>query len=153
MLCKIILGTPTIQSQPLQKLKQTAWESLAVQWLGLSAFTAMGLDSILGWETKIPQAMHRGQRNKQNKTKNTLPSTGPVWWIRLSAPQTNIIAECSEPVSLALCAQLGWLGMRTVLWHVDSVPLAGALPVFVPTQNFPIHLKSACRAARCCEPA
>ena len=42
MLCKIILGTPTIQSQPLQKLKQTAWESLAVQWLGLSAFTAVG---------------------------------------------------------------------------------------------------------------
>ena len=28
-----------------------------VQWLGLGAFTAVGLGSIPGWGTKIPQAM------------------------------------------------------------------------------------------------
>ena len=30
--------------------------SLAVQWLGLHAFTAEGLGSTPGWRTKIPQA-------------------------------------------------------------------------------------------------
>ena len=30
--------------------------SLAVQWLGLSAFTAVALGSVPGWGTKIPQA-------------------------------------------------------------------------------------------------
>ena len=29
--------------------------SLAVQWLGLSTFTARGLGSIPGWGAKIPQ--------------------------------------------------------------------------------------------------
>ena len=32
--------------------------SLAVQWLGLGAFTAQGLGSIPGWGTKIPEATH-----------------------------------------------------------------------------------------------
>ena len=31
--------------------------SLAVQWLGLHAFTAKGPSSIPGWGTKIPQAV------------------------------------------------------------------------------------------------
>ena len=35
--------------------KQTE-ELLSFQWLGLHAFTAEGLGSILGWGTKIPQA-------------------------------------------------------------------------------------------------
>ena len=38
--------------------------SLAVQWLGLCAFTARGLGSIPGWGTKIPQAMQRSQKKK-----------------------------------------------------------------------------------------
>ena len=37
-----------------------------VQWLGLCALTVKGLDSIPGWGTKIPQAMHRGQKKKKN---------------------------------------------------------------------------------------
>ena len=40
--------------------------SLAVQWLGLHAFTTEGLGSIPGWGTKIPQAMWRGQKNPPN---------------------------------------------------------------------------------------
>ena len=36
--------------------------SLAVQWLGLRAFTAVGLSSILGWGTKKLQAKQHGQR-------------------------------------------------------------------------------------------
>ena len=38
--------------------------SLAVQWLGLGAFTAMGLGSIPGQGTKIPQAVQHGQKIK-----------------------------------------------------------------------------------------
>ena len=33
-----------------------------VQWLGLGAFSAKGMGSILGWEAKIPQATQRGQK-------------------------------------------------------------------------------------------
>ena len=36
-----------------------SWTSLAVQWLGLCAFTAKGTGSIPGWRTKILQAMWR----------------------------------------------------------------------------------------------
>ena len=35
-------------------------KSLAAQWLGLSDFTAEGPGSILGWESKIPQAVQSG---------------------------------------------------------------------------------------------
>ena len=35
---------------------------MAVQWLGLRAFTAVGLSSILGWGTKKLQAKQHGQR-------------------------------------------------------------------------------------------
>ena len=36
--------------------------SLAVQWLGLCAFTAKGPSSSSGWGTKIPQASRCGQK-------------------------------------------------------------------------------------------
>ena len=51
----------------LKKKKKKKGNSLAVQWLGLHAFTAKGTGSVPGWGTKIPQAS-RGQK-KQNKTK------------------------------------------------------------------------------------
>ena len=38
--------------------------SLAVQCLGLCAFTAEGAGSIPGWGTKIPQASRCGQKEK-----------------------------------------------------------------------------------------
>ena len=41
--------------------------SLLVQWLGLSAFTLLGLSSISGLGTKIPQAMWRGQKKKKKE--------------------------------------------------------------------------------------
>ena len=39
--------------------------SLVVQWLGLSAFTAESLGSIPGRGTKIPQAVRHGKMKKQ----------------------------------------------------------------------------------------
>jgi len=40
-----------------------------VQWLGLDAFTAVGLGLIPGWGTKIPKAKGRGQNNNKNNKK------------------------------------------------------------------------------------
>ena len=47
------------------------WNSLAVQWLGLSAFTAegQGPGSIPGQGTRMPQATQRGQKKTNNESK------------------------------------------------------------------------------------
>ena len=50
--------------------------SLVVQRLGLSAFTAMGLGSIPGRGTKIPQATRHSQKNNNNN--NTFSLTRNV---------------------------------------------------------------------------
>ena len=47
--------------------KSKAGNSLAVQWLGLHAFTARALGSIPGRGTKIPQATRRSQKKKEKK--------------------------------------------------------------------------------------
>ena len=53
------------------KLIQTCiGNSLAVQWLGLHAFTAKGMGSIPGQGTKIPQAtQYSKNKTKENKNK------------------------------------------------------------------------------------
>ena len=51
---------------------ENSGSSLAVQWLGLCAFTAMGLSSIPGQGTKIPQAEWYSPKQKQTTKKNTL---------------------------------------------------------------------------------
>ena len=43
---------------------------LAVQWLGLSTFTTLGLGSIPGWRTKIPQAVPCGKKKKKKTEDN-----------------------------------------------------------------------------------
>ena len=44
-----------------------AGSSLAVQWLGLGAFTAVDPGSIPGWGTKILQAAWGGQKKKKER--------------------------------------------------------------------------------------
>ena len=44
--------------------------SLAVQWLGLHAFTVEGESSISGQDTKIPQASRCSQKKQKNKKKH-----------------------------------------------------------------------------------
>ena len=39
-------------------------------WLGLGAFIAVGIGSIPGWGTKIPQAERCSQRNQNNNKLN-----------------------------------------------------------------------------------
>ena len=47
--------------------------SHAVQWLGLCvAFIAKDLGLVLGWGTKIPQAMLHGQRQKEKRRRQKL---------------------------------------------------------------------------------
>ena len=48
--------------------------SLAVQWLGLQAFTAKGPDSILGQGAKIPKGVQRNKKKKKKRSVN-------VFWI------------------------------------------------------------------------
>ena len=43
-------------------LNQQRGNSIAVQWLGLRAFTPEGQSSIRGWGSKIPQAARHGQK-------------------------------------------------------------------------------------------
>ena len=50
-------------------LKRESGNSLAVQWLGLSAFIAEGPGSIPGWGMKIPQALRHSQKKKKHKNK------------------------------------------------------------------------------------
>ena len=47
--------------------------SLAVQWLGLCAFTAEGLGSIPDWGTKISQATRHSQKKKTCPTPRFSP--------------------------------------------------------------------------------
>ena len=50
----------------LNKLSELRYRnSLAVQWLGLGAFSAKGPGSIPGRGTKIPQAVQRSQKQKK----------------------------------------------------------------------------------------
>ena len=53
----IILSLPTAESYFIF----ISGNTLAVQWLGLHAFTAEGLGSISGQGTKIPQAVQQGK--------------------------------------------------------------------------------------------
>ena len=62
---------PSIPGFPIPKFcalstfqKEAIRNSCAVQWLGLCAFIAKDLGSVLGWGTKIPQAMLHGQEKK-----------------------------------------------------------------------------------------
>ena len=72
------------KSWPSVSLKTSIWNSLAVQWLGLCAFTAEGAGSIPDRGTKIPQGagskiksknknLYLGQRNKYNQKYNHQP--------------------------------------------------------------------------------
>ena len=68
---------------------------MAVQWLGLGAFTAMGLGSTLGWGTKIPQAKRKktytqmfiavlfitSQMRKQLRYQSTVEWINNTWYI------------------------------------------------------------------------
>ena len=49
-------------------LKSLLGNSLAIQRLGLCAFSAVGPNSAPGWGTKILQALLHSQKTKQNKT-------------------------------------------------------------------------------------
>ena len=73
--------------------------SVAVQWLGLGAFTAKGTGSVPGRGTKTPQASQRGQKNKTNWGPRAEPGVErpageispepPRWQARLSLGQVG----------------------------------------------------------------
>ena len=72
------------KSSSLKRARGGGADSLAVQWLGLRAFTAEGTGSIPGQGTKIPQALRHGQNQKQTN-KNRLGGRG----LHFSHPSTE----------------------------------------------------------------
>ena len=52
--------------------------SLAVQWLGLGAFTAGAQGSIPGWGTKIPHDAQHSQTEKKKQQKKTSLKLGTL---------------------------------------------------------------------------
>ena len=70
-------------------IKERMGNSLAVQWLGLGTFTAMGPGSIPGRGTKIPQAMWRSQNKKKKERMDTdqesyAPDSYFILWTNLN---------------------------------------------------------------------
>ena len=65
-----VLGSAGL-TNPSKILAASPGNSLAVQWLGLHAFTAKGPGSIPGWGTKIPQAL-QSKKPPKNKKPPTL---------------------------------------------------------------------------------
>ena len=70
---------------------------LAVQWLRLGAFTAVGLDSIPGWGTKILQATWRGK----NKTK-----------LKILVHRASLVAQW-----LRICLPMQGTRVRALVWE------------------------------------
>jgi len=54
----------TLPCSHIANSKAKQGNSIAVQWLGLAAFTAVAPSSSPGRETKIPQASQQGQKEK-----------------------------------------------------------------------------------------
>ena len=80
---------------------------LAVQWLGLYAFTAEGPGSIPGWGTKIPQATRPKKRTKKKKREEKQENTIPfvpldlLWTLHMkSAPALAILLAAWNKASI-----------------------------------------------------
>ena len=76
-------------------------DSLAVQWLGHCAFTAVGAGSIPGWGTGILQAVGRLSQKKKKVFSVPIPSPGPA------SPRTapcacGLHSLCSNAAALAM---------------------------------------------------
>ena len=111
------------QQPYMPSLRRGVGTSLAVQWLTLSAFTAVGLGSIPGRGTKIPQVVMCGQTKKKKKK----GWVGLFWGIlRISRhnpnkPGRQIQVVCHGPGQASLCrhglsnldTSQGWVTIST----------------------------------------
>ena len=64
--------------------KKKRGNSLVVQWLGLHAFTASGSNLMPGRGTKIPQAMHSGEKERRKGIPDRWNSAGPSRTVSLT---------------------------------------------------------------------
>ena len=78
--CKLFFSSWWIR-QISKENHRSKGNSLAVQRLGLHALTAEDLGSIPGQGTKIPQALWRGHKTKQNKTITKKQKQG-IWKVK-----------------------------------------------------------------------
>ena len=77
------------------------------QWLGLSAFTALGTGSFSGWGTKILQAVWHGQGHKKGD-------------VTVSSPP-----EKSQCLNLKHCSQVP---LNTFLFFLPEIPVLSPTP-------------------------
>ena len=91
-------GKPT--STILQLKKESGLEnSLVVQWLGLHASIARSPDSVLGQETKIPQAAWHGQKKKKTPPYDTSIKEKPV----IIAINKHVRNNCYKNSAIKFC--------------------------------------------------
>ena len=68
----------------MEKSSQEFGDSLAVQWLRFHVFVAKDLDSVSGWETKIPQVVRSKERLKK-RAFTEIKAEHPDWKKLLNA--------------------------------------------------------------------
>ena len=113
---------------------------LAVQWLGLSAFTAMGLGLIPGQGTKIPQAVWCSQKKKKgNVTKLTNLTLDElsisklrelkIKWFQQSQWQ---ILNCHVCVCFNLCLWKAWETVTSYFFSFGIGAVQLCTPLLLP---------------------
>ena len=119
--------------------------SLVVQWLELCASSAGGLSSILGWGTKIPQAVRCGQKKKKRfkeKLVCTLPpcqdspyspTPYPSGLFLLPAVRGPLYhSVCAQTSSPEICMQSPHPPLHFLPWKKDLFAVIGLLAKFAP---------------------
>ena len=123
------------QEEDQNHRKQRKREFLAIQWLGRSAFTAVGPGSVPDWATKISQALWCSQKNTKNKQKKEFmwksgnsikkhlgPSSLATCQPPLGSPLPHLCTYCHSHCSsgfLSLWPGL-WIGKHTADPHLRS---------------------------------
>ena len=104
-----------IQDTTVEKI---TGNSLPVQWLGLSTFTAMDPDLMPGWRSKISQATWRdqktGKKKKRKKKLQILPLSPEPHCTYYNLHQQNLVCV---PCLLLSWSQLLNYGTTVVVWH------------------------------------
>ena len=111
---------------------------MAVQWLGLHAFTAVGPGSILGGKTKIPQGLqHRplcwGQGWERGASQRVFQGT-------LGSPSLSWMSVKTLPGQLHVCSSLRETRPHGQAWcpgQDGSVPEGWPAVLFVSWREFP----------------
>ena len=91
--------------------RRTTWgNSLAVQWLGLGAFTAKGLGRSLVGELRTPQATRPAEKEKKKNRRIT--------WMILTVLEQNLVHTHTHKVHVKVrkSEQDQWIVLMSIFW-------------------------------------